>query len=127
MKELTYSLLNVLLVEDDEITNFLSTIALKEIGIEKVDAVENGELAISYINQTCPDLIFLDLNMPLMDGFEFLTYGIEKGLCPETRIAILTSSTRPSDRERAFAYRNIIDYVEKPLDAQKVEQVLAKF
>jgi len=126
MNEAKHKNLNVLLVEDDDITNFLSSIALKKSGVKKIDAVLNGEQAIAYLKNKCPDLIFLDLNMPVMDGFDFLEIKQKKGFCLATNIAILTSSSRPVDIERARSFDNIIDYLEKPLSQTKVENLLAK-
>ncbi len=126
MIEAKHDILNVLLVEDDDITNFLSSIALKKSGVKKIDTVLNGEQAIAYMENKCPDLIFLDLNMPVMDGFDFLELKQQKGVCLGANIAILTSSSRPIDMERANSFNNIIDYLEKPLSQTKVEKLLAK-
>jgi len=118
--------LSVLLIEDDEITNFLSSSVLKNMNIDQVSAVLHGKLACDHLLNHCPDLIFLDITMPVMDGFEFLEQIKKKRFCPNTRIAMLTSSSRLTDREKAFTFSNVIDYVEKPLDIQKAERVLAK-
>ena len=125
MTEQTNLVINVLLVEDDEITNFISTNVLKGLGIKNVKAVENGLQACSYLEENCPDLIFLDISMPVMDGFEFLENIEKKGDCSDkTQIVILTSSMRPSDRKKAEMFNNIIAYIEKPLDAEKVKKIL---
>ena len=124
MNEAEHNILSVLLVEDDDITNFLSSIALKKSGVKKIDTALNGEQAIAYMENKCPDLIFLDLNMPVMDGFEFLELMQKKGLCLGVNIAILTSSSRPVDMEKARQFNNIIDYLEKPLSQRKVKELL---
>ena len=117
--------LKILLVEDDHVTSFLSTMILKVLGFKDVDSVKNGQEAFTYIEKGCPDLIFLDLNMPVMDGFEFLNQKAQKGNCPKTHIVILTSSDRPKDKKEAYNY-NIIDYVEKPLNSTKINRVFEK-
>ncbi|UZR97817.1 response regulator [Chondrinema litorale] len=126
MTEQAYLTSNVLLVEDDEIASFISSNVLKSVGIVNISAVENGLQACSFLENNCPDYIFLDLSMPVMDGFEFLEAYQKNGYCANhTKIIILTSSIRPSDKEKASEYNNIIGYIEKPLDAEKVKNVLA--
>jgi len=116
----------VLLVEDDETTNFISKMALQEAGIEDVDEALNGKQACDYIEKDCPDFIFLDIKMPMMDGWDFLDEMITNGLCKETKVAMLTSSARPEDKKRAEDYDCVIAYLEKPLTKVKVEGVMEK-
>lgn len=70
-----------------------------------------------------PELIFLDLNMPEVDGFEFLK---SFDLLPEkvrskTRIVVLTSSNSSQDRDMAFANKNVIQFITKPLKQSDIE------
>ncbi len=116
----------ILLVEDDPITNYISKIQLKNLGFENVAAVENGQQAIDFIQNETPNLIFLDINMPIMDGFEFLEKRKSSNLCRNSSIIILTSSGRPSDQKRAFEFHNVIDYIEKPLNYEKINHTLLK-
>ena len=97
---------HLLLVEDDEVTNYLHTFLFRDMNMaEEVHSVLNGQEAIDYI-KTCskedqPDLILLDINMPLMDGFEFL--GHLENLDVNENIVILMVSTSiiPRDIERS--------------------------
>ncbi|QWX82702.1 response regulator [Cellulophaga sp. HaHaR_3_176] len=116
----------ILLVDDDEITNFITINKLKHLGFENVNAVENGQLALKHLEKNYANLIVLDINMPVMDGFEFLSYVEENNLYNGTPIIILTSSGRPSDKETADNYESVIDYLEKPLDFKKIQQILLK-
>ncbi len=118
--------LNVLLVEDDPISILLARVRLKQMGVEAVMSVENGLSALNYLEVNTPDLIFLDINMPTMDGFEFLNANQKYNLCPSTPIVMLTSSARSCHRERAMEYVSVIDYLEKPLTHSKIERVLVK-
>jgi len=75
----------VLLVDDDEPTNFLNRIILEEAGCaERIEVAQSGQAALSYLQKAGehgpggvvypnPSLIFLDINMPAMDGWEFLS------------------------------------------------------
>lgn len=115
-----------LVVDDDPISCFINQKILELTKItEHVKIVHNGAEAIDYIRnsiqqqpelQIIPDLIFLDLNMPVMNGFEFL--NIFQDLPFEYRkavkIVILTSSNNKSDIQRAKDY-NVARYINKPL------------
>jgi CheY-like chemotaxis protein len=120
------NIFKILLIEDDEITNFITTSKLKNLGFNNVKVVLNGKLALDYLSENCPNLIFLDINMPVMDGFEFLENKYKQNLCENIPIVILTSSSRPSDQELASKYDNIIDYLEKPLSFDKIQAILKK-
>jgi len=110
----------VLLVEDDETTNFISSVILKSAGFEFVDGVLNGLEACRYIETKCPDLIFLDINMPIMDGWEFLDEMKSNISCKVTKVVILTSSTRPCDQKMAENYSNVVAFWEKPMTDEKI-------
>ncbi|NOY36553.1 MAG: response regulator [Chlorobi bacterium] len=116
--------LKILLVEDDKITNFLSKKVLDIIGITHVEAVLDGQKAIHCMNNYCPDLIYLDLNMPVMDGFEFLEAIKKAGFSVKTKVAILTSSDMQSDRDKAGNYPCVIDYIVKPLTVDKAAKAI---
>ena len=114
----------VLLVEDDETTIFISKMALKKVGIEDVSEAVNGRIACDHLKNECSDLIFLDLNMPVMDGWEFLEEKKETGFCKDIKIVILSSSTHPEDKKKATSYDSVIAYIEKPLTIEKVEGLM---
>ncbi|MBO0590010.1 response regulator [Cellulophaga sp. E16_2] len=125
MNNQSNSVFRILLVEDDEITNYITTTKLKNLGFENVDAVLNGELAIEYLSANQPNLIFLDVNMPVMDGFEFLDSKAVKSLYLDIPIVMLTSSGRPKDKEVASNYENVIGYLEKPLNYEKIQNIFS--
>jgi CheY-like chemotaxis protein len=119
--------INILLIDDDDIGNFLSEMVLTKMGFKDIDAVTDGNQALhSLEKKCCPDLVFLDINMPVMDGFSFLSRAIENLLCPEMKIVVLTSSSRQKDIDQASQFNNVVDYLEKPLNQDKVQQVLEK-
>ena len=116
----------VLLVEDDETTNFISKLILKNAGFDDIYEVLNGKEAYEHIEKNCPDIIFLDINMPVMNGWEFLDEKKAKASCKKVKIAMLTSSTRHEDKEKAENYPCVIAYFEKPLTREKVEEIKKK-
>lgn len=116
----------VLLVEDDDTTNFISKMVLEGAGVEDVDVVLNGKDACNYIEEDCPDFIFLDIKMPVMDGWGFLDEKKDKGLCKNVKVAMLTSSAHPADKKRAEDYDCVIAYLEKPLTTEKFEEIKQK-
>ncbi|NKI28434.1 response regulator [Arenibacter sp. 6A1] len=126
MKEIITKNIKILVVEDNPISSFIAMSQLKRFGFEKVDVVENGLLALKYLDQSSPDLIFLDLNMPELDGFEFLKITRRNGICPNIAIVILTSSISQCDKKRVIEYSNVIDFLEKPLDRELINQVIQK-
>ena len=126
----------ILLVDDELICNYISIKWVKRLDIaEEVHVVNNGKQALDFIeenfgegqDETCPDLILLDIKMPVMDGIQFLQEFQNTRLsCKEkVKIVLLTSSKKESDIEEANKY-NIHGYLEKPLNREKIESVLLK-
>ena len=124
----------ILLVDDDAITNFCNEELLKKQGIAKqIHAVCSGEQAIQFIkknwltrNYYPKRLILLDINMKGMSGFDFLENLEKLMLNGNIQVAILTCSDLNKDRVRA-SYYHIVDYIEKPLDPQKLENLLDRY
>lgn len=122
----------ILLVDDDHSTNFYHRLVLHEAGVaERIDVCVNGEAAIEYLTEALkegaplPEIIFLDINMPVMDGWEFLK---EYDQLPDTvknnvNIVILTTSINPDDREFAMQQPHVKEFRNKPLSAEMVEEL----
>jgi|JI6StandDraft_1071083.scaffolds.fasta_scaffold431677_2 CheY-like chemotaxis protein len=117
----------VMCIDDDTITLRLCQIILEKANFcDEIITVENGELALEYFEiqnalpapqQKLPGLIFLDLNMPVMDGWEFLDSFSEKFSLfqQEVKIIILSSSVNPQDKIKADNNPNVICFISKPL------------
>src|SRR5579859_5440988 len=94
----------VLLIDDDKICNFLCVKMLELTGFsENVRTALNGSEALVMLNDYNPDIILLDLDMPIMNGFGFLA-AFEELVYPEkekVKIIILTSSNNPNDIAKA--------------------------
>ncbi len=125
--------LKVLLIDDDKINNFLNrSIIEKHCGNEcVVSEFINPEEAFEFL-KSCkldnqanrPDVIFLDINMPEMSGFELLEKMKAENVClSPTKIYILSSSLDPNDIERSKSFESVTDFISKPLDKLKIEQI----
>ena len=120
----------ILLVDDDYTTIFLTQRLLKRAEIEvDVLTASHGQEALSIVRnicqqEQCPNLILLDINMPVMDGFEFLEQLQKSADLSKSTIQIIlvSTSTHQLDVARAKKYP-VIAYIEKPLTSEK----LAKF
>jgi len=115
----------VLLVDDDDATNFLASLAFKNLAIaEEIAVASDGLVACEWIKQNnCPDVIFLDIRMPRMDGFDFLDNFIRMDTCKKVKIIMLTSSMRAEDKKKAFAYNAVVEYIEKPLTETVIQKI----
>ena len=123
----------ILLVDDDSTTNFLNQRLLGNLRVSReVREALNGAEALALLQACCreapdtfPALILLDLNMPVMDGFEFLEayQQLPPGPRQHTIVVVLTTSRNPKDVERAQGLP-ISSYLTKPLTRDKISQLL---
>ncbi len=121
----------ILIIEDDDTTCFIMKRVIQSIYQEnKILTASNGQEALHTLNKACsadnfPDLVLLDINMPIMNGFEFLQELQHSAMASwPMKIAILTSSNNPIDYLMAQEYP-IIGFLEKPLTEEKFKSVLA--
>jgi CheY-like chemotaxis protein len=122
----------ILLVDDDDIFNFLHTRILQLSGIAlEIDTVSNGKLALDFLNESyalkkpLPDAILLDLKMPEMDGFAFLS-SLKKLSIPglnNVKVIVITSSVDLKDIQKAKKM-GIRDYLIKPITPEKLKEAL---
>lgn len=109
----------VLVVDDDDILLKLHKIILAKNGIDKnpllfIDGKQVYEYLISKNDEECDYIMFLDINMPIMNGWNLLDKLKEKGFNKKLLVIIVTSSTDTADKEIAENYPEIIYYIEKP-------------
>ncbi len=121
--------LEVIIVDDDKIIIFLHKIMLEKSGLAANPlSFFNGKEVLKYLDEDKISdkkyLIFLDINMPEMNGWEFLEAIKEKPFLDRLFVIIVTSSIDSSDREKAMKYKMVIDYYEKPIDTNNCENIL---
>jgi len=123
---------NVLLVDDDKVFNFLNTKILQKMGMaNEIHTALNGQQALDLLNNydmgatSLPDVILLDLNMPVMDGFSFLQAFKNINLAGKenVNIVVVTSSQDPKDMARAKEM-GVTQYLTKPLSEETLRVAL---
>jgi len=125
---------SVCIIDDDLIYQFLVKEEIEYTNmVEKIMFFSNGDKALQFLKLTLdnndlaslPDIIFLDINMPVMDGWEFLeAYAILKPrLVKKITIYVVSSSTDNRDFDRANAINEVSDYIIKPVSGNQLEKI----
>lgn len=118
----------VVLIDDDTVNNFITKLTLERNQLaEVIQECVNGKEGLTYLNALCcesdirkPDYILLDINMPGIDGWQFLSeYQHLKDDC-KAPVYILTSSDHEDDLDKARLYQEVKGYITKPLMPDKV-------
>lgn len=104
-----------------EMTNFCKSIIVYENGKEAYESLK----AIIIANEQQPDVILLDLNMPVWDGWQFLDEFIKIPNEKTITIYIITSSVDPADVEKAKKYDAISSYIVKPITTFQLKKILS--
>ncbi|HWB93786.1 MAG TPA: response regulator [Puia sp.] len=126
----------ILLIDDDEPTNFLNRLTIEQSRCTRhIEVAQSGQEALDYL-RNCgpqrsprPDLIFLDINMPAMDGWEFLEkYRSLPAECKADIVLImLTTSLNPDDEVRTQAIADVAGFENKPLSQERLSLLLEKY
>ncbi len=123
----------VLLIDDDRATNFFNErVVAKHSGFNKVNTVQSGMAALEYLNNipqnltVKPNLIFLDINMPAMNGWEFLIEfsKLDTQIREGIKVILLTTSSNPDDVRASSTNHSVDDFINKPLSPNLLDSVL---
>ena len=118
-------------IDDDESTIRFHEIILNKLGFKgEIIKSKNGKVALDILlnsnNKISPDLIFVDLNMPVMDGFRFIQLYIntDEFMVNRPKIVVLTTSLIPEEKLKALENKNITKFINKPLTKKSLLEVL---
>ncbi len=128
---------NVVLIDDDNDTNLYNEFIISDTGlVENIVIFQNGKDALNHLSKKNangdfpkPEIILLDINMPIMNGWEFLSHY--KELPQEQRagiiITMLSSSMNPDDKRKADELEIINGFINKPLTEEKFKELVYNF
>jgi CheY-like chemotaxis protein len=125
---------SVLLIDDNKATNFLHETLFEELDVSECIAIEyNGKDGLAHLDRLAggddyPELILVDIHMPVMDGFDFLE-GYRQRQYHEkydSLVVMLTTSTNPRDVDRILA-AGFAEYLPKPLVEENILELVHKY
>ena len=129
-----YKLQHILIVDDDQINNLFSQIILEDENVcnmvsvcqSTIEALELLRSMSSNTEAPFPDLILLDINMPELDGFDFLERYHLLGYNEQynTAISMFSTSDDPTHVERVKQYSSVVGFIQKPLSKASLQQLL---
>ncbi len=126
----------IAVIDDDTVYQFTASRTLKATKLaDKVLQFPNGQEALTFLHNNSaeasklPDIIFLDINMPITDGWTFLDefQKLKEGFAKKIRIYMVSSSIDPRDLNRAQNNPEVAEYVEKPVSVTKFSELLSRF
>ncbi len=125
----------VLLIDDDKATNFFNErVVTRHNSFDNINTVHSGKAALDYLakveNQVAikPNLIFLDINMPAMNGWEFLVEfaKLNKNTTEGIKVILLSTSSNPDDVNESIKNHSVDDFINKPLSLDLLDNVIEK-
>lgn len=129
------SSLKVCIVDDDDIYQFTMVKTMKSLNLtDKIIVFSDGEETLDFMldnlhnDKELPDVIFLDIDMPIMDGFQFMEeyVKIKPKLGKKITIYMVSSSVDPVDIDRAKKISEITDYIVKPITHDQLKHIVGE-
>jgi CheY-like chemotaxis protein len=116
------------MIDDEEAFMHLNEYFLRNCNIQcPIEMALNGQDALDRMEEIKPDLILLDMQMPVMDGLEFLAKFSETPFSLKTKVFALTVSEKEEERKAALAYKFVYGFLPKPMSNQHVQFILKHF
>lgn len=124
--------LEVLIVDDDAIITMIHKRLVVKSGLHANPQVFlNGKAALEYLKSENGSaagksfIVLLDINMPIMNGWQFMDSLQKEPVLAPVHVVMVTSSVDKSDREKASSYGLVRDYFEKPVDVEKLKNLVS--
>ena len=115
--------MKVFLIDDEHVVNFITRRMIGQLAshVEIVEFTDSSK-ALDALKVDYPDLVFLDLHMPKVSGWEFLDLMSSLGL--GHRVVILSSSVSSADLEHSKTYPNVVEFIEKPISRDDLKRCI---
>lgn len=122
----------IAIVDDDTIFQFTTKVKIEKLSLaETIDIYNDGEEIYEYLksasDKELPEILLLDINMPIVDGWDFLELygGLPSTVTSKISIFMLSSSINPVDLEKAESHPHITKYITKPISDDVLKEILA--
>lgn len=123
--------LNLLVIDDDDINIFIIKKIVEKTGLDiEMIARNNGQQALDYLTETIsqkkdlPRLVLIDINMPVMNGWEFIEAYEELNIEQKVDMYILSSSVYENDIEKTKGYKAVKGFISKPLSMERLTELI---
>ena len=126
--------INLLVIDDDDINIFIIRKIVEKTGVNiSMVAKSNGQQAIDYLvetidkNEPLPELVLIDINMPVMNGWEFIEAYQKLDVQSDVDLYILSSSVYENDIEKTKSYASVKGFISKPLSMERLTELISPF
>lgn len=122
----------IVLIDDDATTNYLNKLIIERSElVDEVLTFDSAEEALKFFhtNNDPEDesLVLLDINMPIMNGWQFLDHYNALNVVRSNKIVMLTSSINPADKQLADEKNDVVDYKSKPLSVDMLKDLVTAY
>lgn len=122
----------IVLIDDDATTNYLNKLIIERSDlVDEVITFDSAEDALKFFNKKSePEdqaLVLLDINMPIMNGWQFLEHYCKMSGVLSNKIVMLTSSINPVDKQLADEKNDVVEYLSKPLSIDMLQNLVSTY